>query len=133
MGNFLPDICVCNEREGKDIAKTSIKATISDKNIKIIDYIGILASSYTINEAIKPLHNFIPIELKCIKDIETSITHSHVKLKCVNDNNSRIIIKIVYSNPGKFFLYICPMWMEEEKGILEYVYQKKTLNEVRVN
>lgn len=124
MGNMFPDICVCKEREGKDISKRQVKSSISDSKVRILDYTGALLSSKTLSDAVHPLSKYILYEISCIKDPEHE--HSIVKAKCFSaDQYLGIYIKLMYSSVGKFLLYIFPIWEEDDKGILEYNFKKK--------
>jgi hypothetical protein len=134
MGNILPDICVCKEREGKDTVKKRLKFSFYDQNVKILDYTGMLAYNKSLSELIEPLKCYIPYEAQCLKEPEIDNTHSIVKVKCLNIENSiAIYIKIIYITIGKFIIYIYNISEEDDHGILEYVchsrgYMKKVIN-----
>ncbi|OMJ71198.1 hypothetical protein SteCoe_30665 [Stentor coeruleus] len=121
---MFPDICVCKEREGKDISKRQVKSTISDNKVRILDYTGALSSSRTLSDAIHPLSKYILYEISSINDSEQE--HSIIKIKCFSsDQYLGIYIKLIFSSIGKFLVYIFPIWEEDDKGILEYNFKKK--------
>ena len=123
MGNIVPELCVCKERDGKGRNKKRVKVSISDGNIKVLDFIGLIGSAKVLTELIKPLEKYIPYEIFCISEDKLMRKHSIVKIKCIsNVNDHGICIKIMYIEHGKFMIYLLPIWDEDEKGILEYKY-----------
>ena len=129
MGNMIPDICVCKEREGKNFNKRSIKSMFYDENIKIIDYVGVTHPSRSLTDLALILRKYIPYELACFHDPNLEKMHSVVKVKCFNfTDNLGICIKVVYLTIGKFLIYVFPIWEEDgEKVILDLEFHNQTI------
>ena len=136
MGNMIPDICVCKERDGKSANKRPIKYMFYDENIKIIDYVGVTHPSRSLTELSVILRKFIPYELTCFHDSNLEKMHSVVKIKCFSFiDNLGICFKIVYLTVGKFIIYVIPIWEEDDdKVILDQEFHNQALkNDVRNN
>jgi hypothetical protein len=122
MGNMVPKLCVCDQREGKNFHKRSLRFTINDEKIRIFDYTGILLNVSSLKDSIKILQSYVIYEISCIKDFENGFEHSVVKAKCFNiDNLYGVLIKIVFMTIGKVILHIFPVWEDDEFGMLEMV------------
>lgn len=122
MGNLIPEICVCKEREGKSVYKKYVRCMFSDENVKIIDYTGIISPAKSLADLSGALTNYIPYELICVNDVDIEKKHSVVKVRCLNSVLNRgIFVKIVYISFGKFIISISSNWEEDDAGVMEYI------------
>lgn len=125
MGNLLPDICVCKEREGKDRHKPKPRASIIEKNISLIDYTGLVNPARTLNEVKGKLRDFTIYEISCVRNVQSGSKHSDVKLKCFSPDMSLIYIKISFITSTRTAVRVYYISEEDEDGLLEYNFKCK--------
>lgn len=125
MGNLLPDICVCKEREGKDRHKPRPKSSIIEKNISLIDYAGIVYPARTLNDVKGRLKDFTIYEISCVRNMQSVSKHSDVKLKCFSPDMSLIYIKISFITSTRVAVRVYYISEEDEDGLLEYNFKCK--------
>ncbi|OMJ93817.1 hypothetical protein SteCoe_3141 [Stentor coeruleus] len=125
MGNMIPDLCMCKERDGKDISKRQVKSILADSKIRVLDYVGIISSALILEDARPVFDKFIIYEISCIKDTGIECEHSYVKIKCFsNDQYLGIYVKVIFLSIGRFMIHVLPIGDEDEKGVLEFNFKK---------
>ena len=70
MGNIVPELCVCKERDGKTLNKKRVIESFLDENIRVLDYIGVMESAKNTTELVSSLEKYIPYEIFCIGNDE---------------------------------------------------------------
>ena len=125
MGNLLPDICVCKEREGKDKRKKKPRLSIIEENLSLVDYTGLLHPAKTLNDVKSKIEAFTIYEISSVRNVQSGSKHSDVKLKCFSPDMSLIYIKISFITSNRPVIRVYYLSEEDEEGLLEYNFKYK--------
>ena len=128
MGNLIPDICVCKEREGKNISKRFPNSSITDKNISIIDYAGIISPATTLSEVKLLFENFTIYEISCIRNSNSGSRHSEVRIKSFNTEMNMIFVRLSFIELHRVLVRVYHISEVDDEGSLEYNFKGKLEN-----
>lgn len=130
MGNLIPDICVCKEREGKNKSKRFPKSSIIDKNISIIDYTGLVSPAKTLSEVRLKLESFTIYEISCVRTSHSGSRHSEVRIKSFSPDMSMIFLRLSFVDFNRVFIRVYHISEIDDEGSLEYNFKCKFENRV---
>lgn len=128
MGNLIPDICVCKEREGKNKSKRFPKSSLIDKNISIIDYTGIISPAKTITEVKTQLETFTIYEISCVRNSHSGSRHSEVRIKSFSPEMNMIFLRLSFIDLNRVLIRIYHISEVDDEGSLEYNFKGRFEN-----
>jgi hypothetical protein len=130
MGNLIPDICVCKEREGKSRSKRVPKTTVVDKNISILDYTGLLTPANTLQDVKSKLDTFTIYEISCVRNNQSISKHSEVKVKSFSTDMNLIFLRLSFITTSRAIIRVYYISEEDDEGSLEYNFKCKFDNKL---
>jgi hypothetical protein len=130
MGNLIPDICVCKEREGKSRSKRVPKTSVIDKNISILDYTGLLGPANTLQDVKVKLDTFTIYEISCVRNTQSGSKHSEVKVKSFSSDMNLIFLRLSFITSSRVIIRVYNISEEDDEGSLEYNFKGKFENKI---
>jgi hypothetical protein len=133
MGNLVPDLCVCNEREGKSNYKKIIELGMGQQKVVLTDYTEILSQALLLDEQKTILSTYLISEVICVVEPEIDLTQSVVMINSVNmKNGSELHMKIVCIKKWMFLLYLISPEEKQKQMVTEFRFKCQMENKKKI-